>query len=152
MKIYLCGSCATDNRTTMMNIAKILRKAGFTLYCPWELKFADAWDMPQEQWAEKVFENDVLAIDNCDAIIMISYGRMSSAGSNWEQGYAYACNKPIYVIQIGDAQTSLMTFCGCNYFINSNNKDLEKDLKWLVEHIVKKDINQFIKECNTILT
>lgn len=45
--IYLAGSCSSEERTLMVNIAKFLRDNGKELYCPFELKIPDAWDYSQ---------------------------------------------------------------------------------------------------------
>lgn len=116
MKIYLAGSCGTDRRTQMQKIANALRKLNYEVYCPFELKIENAWDMPQEEWAQKVFDADVTAIDACDLVVMISPGRVSTAGTNWEQGYAYAKGKKVFVFQYTREPASLMTYCGCDNF------------------------------------
>ena len=125
-KIYLAGPCDSDHRTLMVNIADYVKflYAGHypgEVYCPWELKIENAWDYTQEDWAQMVFNKDVEAINAADFVIMISIGRQSTAGTNWEQGYAYATNKPVYVIQITDEPTSLMTYCGCKNFFNAGS-------------------------------
>ena len=130
--IHLAGPCDTDNRTLMVNIAdyvKFLYTDRYLgeVYCPWELKIENAWDYTQEVWAKKVFDKDVEAINAADFVIMISVGRHSTAGTNWEQGYAYALGKPVYVIQITEETTSLMTYCGCKDFYNTGNN--MKDIK-----------------------
>ena len=152
MKIYLCGPCDTTNRTTMVKAANILREYDYDVYCPWVMKIPEAWDMPQEVWAQKVFDNDIIALQSCDCLVMISFGRESTAGSNWEQGYAYGIGKPVYVIQITESPTSLMTYCGCNFFISSYNWKLKEDLEWVAKHIREKNIGYYQKECSTILT
>lgn len=116
MKIYLAGSCGTDRRTQMQKIATALRRLDYEVYCPFELKIENAWDMPQEEWAQKVFEADIAAIDACDLVVMISPGRISTAGTNWEQGYAYAKGKKVFVFQYTREPASLMTYCGCDNF------------------------------------
>lgn len=156
MKIYLAGPCDTENRTTMVNVAKWLRY--HEVYCPWELKIKNAWNYNQEEWSFKVFEADIKAIHNADAIVLISTGRISSAGTNWEQGYGYALGKPIYVIQITDATTSLMTFCGCTLFINTNKENLNQTITWLDEHLTLTEdereevLKYFESTCKTVLT
>lgn len=153
MKIYLCGPCDSENRTTMVEVSQTLRKEGYKVYCPFELKIENAWDMSQEKWAQKVFDKDIEAINSCDMIFMISLGRISSAGTNWEQGYAYAKNKPVYVFQITDNPTSLMTYCGCNYFINTDRKNLSDKIRQIVDYIKNKcDFNKEWQYCKTILT
>lgn len=152
-KIYLAGPCDTEHRTMMWEIATQLRENGkFIVYCPWELKVENAWDMPQEEWAQKVFEADIKAIQECDTFIMITPGRESTAGSNWESGYVFSLNKPSYIIQINDSPTSLMTFCGCTFFLNSNLKNLYDDIFWLIERMKNNDFTNYQKICKTILT
>ena len=136
----------------MVSVAKTLRDLGIDVYCPFELKIENAWDYPQEEWAHKVFNADIQALNNCDAMIMISLGRESTAGTNWEQGYMYANFKLVYVIQINNNPTSLMTFCGCNYFINTYESHLSTTLRWLVDKIKENRIGEYTKTCYTTLT
>ena len=149
MKIYLAGPCSAEHRTLLTNIAKGLRSYDYEVYAPFELQIPNAWDMSQEEWAEKVFDADVEAIDSSDIVVVISLGRESTAGTNWEQGYAYAKNKQVLVYQITEQPTSLMTYWGCARF---RNIDLHK------EDIVQEifcDINRFStpqKKCLTVLT
>ncbi len=122
--IYLAGSCSSEHRTFMRRIAEKLRELGETVYCPFELKIENAWDYSQEEWARMVFESDIKALDESETVIVISPGRISSAGTNWEQGYSYAKGKRVYVFQITEASTSLMTYCGCTVFRNTTENEL----------------------------
>ena len=151
--IYLSGSCASEDRTIMTKIAKYLRDAGNEVYCPFELKIENAWDYSQEQWASMVYDADIKALENSDVFLFISPGRISTAGSNWEQGYVCALNKDpgkkpkkIIVIQYTDSPTSLITFEGCHIFKNSNPKDLYKDILEAIVCIPGPKI------CKTVLT
>ena len=152
MKIYLAGSCSKEKRSRMEAVAAALREKGYEVYCPFELKIPNAWDYSQEDWAKMVFDKDVAAIDECDFIVMISDGRLSSAGTNWEQGYAYAKGKSIFVFQWADCETSLMTYCGCTRFLNL------RDFAGATNYIAKFPYETYIREkhelnpCRTILT
>ena len=126
--IYLAGSCASEQRTLMMNIAKHLRDYGKDVYCPFELKIENAWNYSQEEWSQLVFEADKTAIDKCDIFLIITPGRIGTAGTNWEQGYAYATKKRVIVIQYTDCPTSLMTYCACNTFVNTTTEKIYKDI------------------------
>lgn len=154
MKIYLAGPCDSENRSMMVNVAKELRNydSSIEVYCPFELKIENAWDYSQEEWAQMVFDKDIEAINNCDAMIMISLGRISSAGTNWEQGYAYAKGKQIIVFQITDVPTSLMTYCGCTYFINTIKEELIHALYWALEKLHDNTLCYYTDECRTVLT
>lgn len=147
---YVAGPCDSANRTFMVQVAKYLREKGAEIYCPWELKIENAWDMPQEEWAQKVFIADVAAIESCEAIIMISIGRNSTAGTNWEQGYAFAKGIPVHVIQVTNEPTSLMTYWGSTSFINSdkNYGGIKSELKWILEHPHESNHGK----CRTVLT
>lgn len=145
--IYLAGSCSSDQRTLMVKIADFLRKHNQEVYCPFELKIENAWDYPQEEWARMVFEADKNAIDACDLFLMVSPGRNSTAGSNWEQGYAYALGKKTVIVQFTDDQTSLMTFCGCTHFINTTRDRILVDIYNIIN-----DKFDDTKGCITVLT
>lgn len=144
--IYLAGSCSSEQRTLMKGIANKLRNSGREVYCPFELKIDNAWAYSQESWANEVFKKDIEALDKCELFLMISPGRVSSAGTNWEQGYAYAKGKDVIVIQYTDEQTSLMTFCGCTKFINSDTDELLNDIIDLIY------LGNNSNNCKTILT
>ena len=151
MKIYLAGPCDTENRTTMVQIAKAFREYGqYEVYCPWELKIENAWDMSQEEWARKVFEADIKAIQECDYMFSISLGRISSTGTAWEQGYAMGIKKPVAVIQINEENpTSLMTYCGCNLFTSVKNmQEFWPELQWVIDHMPM----TWHGKCKTVLT
>ena len=135
MKIYLAGPCDTENRTIMVKVARALREYGhYDVYCPWELKIENAWDISQEEWARQVFEEDIKAIQECDVFFMISQGRESTAGTNWENGYAYALNKHIVVIQITDKPTSLMTYASSSEFFNSSLADCLETVRKIINY------------------
>lgn len=149
MKIYLAGSCSIEQRTMMKQIAEKLRsRVNTEVYCPFELKIENAWDLPQEEWARRVFDEDTRAIREADVIVLVSPGRESTAGTNWEQGFAYALNKKIIVFQITNKPTSLMTFCGCTLFYNVEN---ERHMFNLLENALS-DQNTFKGFCETVLT
>ena len=144
--IYLAGSCSKDQRAVMEKIAKILRDNGYKIYCPFELKIENAWDYSQEDWAQKVFEADLDALNRAEMFLMITPGRNGTAGTNWEQGYMYAMKKPIVVVQITEDETSLMTFCSAGSFYNTSIDDLEDTILNAMENSTPRN------KCKTVLT
>lgn len=164
LNIYLGGSCSADSekdktRTRMTRIAEHLRGLGFvkSVYCPFELKVDKKdkngnWKLKKEVWAKKVFDEDIRAIDDCSVFLMISTGRESTAGVNFEQGYAYAKGKFIGVVQINDKETSLMTFCGNDIFTSiSTEEELFEKIDSILTAYVKGDMPKE-KLCKTVLT
>lgn len=156
IKVYLAGPCSTEERTLMVQVATVLRENDFDVYCPWELKIENAWDIPQEEWAREVFKADIAAINECDIFVMISYGRMSTAGTNWENGYAFALNKKIVIFQIIDVPTSLMTFSSASNFFNCSRENLIEKVKYAIR-CIEININGTMYQdnninCKTVLT
>lgn len=156
MKIYLAGPCDTENHTIMWKIATALRNSNkFQVYCPWEYQVENAWTYTQEDWASFVFNADITAIKEADIVLVVSVGRESTAGTNWEQGFAYGLGKDIVVIQITNNSTSLMTYCGCDMFFNLNKENVDEfneQLNKLV-HILQLPSDLWTHDpCKTVLT
>lgn len=154
MNIYLAGPCDSEHRSLMMNIKQEIIKIfkNDNLYCPFELKIPDAWNYSSEIWSQKVFDADIKAMNNSDFMIVISYGRISSTGTGWEQGYMWAKEKPIFVLQVNNNSTSLMTYCGCKNFYNvsENIQEISDALKFIAQNYNK--TNLLKKQCMTVLT
>lgn len=154
MNIYLAGPCDSEHRSLMMNIKQEIIKIfkNDNLYCPFELKIPNAWNYSSEIWSQKVFDADIKAMNDSDFMIVISYGRISSIGTGWEQGYMWAKEKPIFVLQVNNNPTSLMTYCGCKNFYNvsENIQEISDVLKFIAQNYNK--TNLLKKQCMTVLT
>lgn len=111
-KIYLATPLSGDKRADMSKAAVILRDAGFEVYCPVEHKIPNAWDYPNNEWGLMVFQSDIDAINSADLVVMLSYGRMSTAGANWEAGYSFGIGKQVIVVEMTDEIMSLMVANG----------------------------------------
>ena len=96
----------------MQKAKKILLDAGHELYVPLEHFIPNAWDYPNNEWGLMVFTSDINAIDWCDVLVLISYGRMGTAGSNWEAGYAFAKEKKVIVVEMTNETMSVMVANG----------------------------------------
>lgn len=157
MKVYLAGSCSSEHRSLMVNVKNMIIHAfgpELDLYCPFELKIENAWSYSAEIWSQKVFEKDIEALKSADLIILISHGRESSAGVNFENGVAWALGKKIFTLQITDKPTSLMTYCGCTNFYNttSSYSDLNNAIKFIATFWNEDEGHIFKHNCETILT
>lgn len=112
MKIYLAASLDTDKREDMYTALEILRNKGYDVYAPVEHFMPNAWDYPNHEWGLMVFESDIQAINNADIMVMLCYGRNSTAGTNWEAGYAFGIGKKVIVVEMIDDVMSLMVANG----------------------------------------
>lgn len=154
--IYLAGPCSPEHRTMMVAIGKFLREQlKYEVFCPFELKIENAWDYTQDEWSWLVFQKDIEAIDNSDIMVSISTGRISSGGTNWEQGYAYGKGKKdnIFVFQITNKPTSVMTKNGCAVFVNTNKKEILDSIRMVFEYYENGKIEELkYRPCTTVLT
>ena len=169
--IYLAASCSKDDRQLVKEIAMQLRhysetngEVDYFIYCPFELKIDEKdengnWKLSQEEWSKRVFKADIKEIVNCDIFLMLTPGRHSTAGTNFELGFVYGLNycghkiKSI-VVQYTDDETSLMTYNGCILFCNTNRKDMYYDIITALNTEPKFDEegDPVKEECTTILT
>ena len=106
--IYLASSLDQDKRNDMYTVIDILRKLGHNVYAPVEHKIQNAWDYPNNEWGLMVFSNDIEAINNAQIVVMLSYGRNSTAGANWEAGYAFGIGTKVIVVEMTNEPMSLM--------------------------------------------
>lgn len=99
-KIYLASSLNEEVRDEIIKAKTILENAGFEVYYPLDYKIPNAWDYPNAEWGLMVFQNDIYAIDNCDYLVLLTHGRNSTAGANWEAGYAFGKGKKVIVVEM----------------------------------------------------
>ena len=111
-KIYLAASLSQDKRKDMTEAIWMLREKGFDVYAPVEHTIPNAWDYPNSEWGLMVFTEDIQAIQNCDFVVLLSYGRNSTAGANWEAGYAFGLGKSVIVVEMTGEVMSLMVANG----------------------------------------
>lgn len=103
MKIYLAASLSEEHRADMFEALRILREEhGLEVYAPVEHKIPQDWDYPNSEWGLMVFSQDLMAIQQADIIVALSYGRLNSAGISWEAGYAYGLGKKIILVEMLD--------------------------------------------------
>lgn len=101
-----------------------LRSKGYEVYVPQEHEIKNAWELSNYEWAHKVFEEDVRAIENCDVVMILNFGMYSDSGTAWESGFAFALGKTCIQVLCGaDENTtySLMMTNGCHKIIRAEN-------------------------------
>ncbi len=101
LKVYLAASMDNDKRDKMYEAINILRIKGLDVYAPVEHKITNAWDYPNDEWGLMVFQNDINAINESNFLVLLSWGRHSTAGANWEAGYAFGTGIKVIVVEMG---------------------------------------------------
>lgn len=127
MKIYLASPLFTDEeKKNIEYIVSGLRAVGMDVYVPMEHTVENAWDLPNNVWANKVFEEDVRAIREADWVVAITYGMTDDAGTAWEIGFAYALSKKIAVVPINTTTYSLMVFQSATAICSKNGQEIPR--------------------------
>lgn len=112
MKIYLASSLDEDKRLATKTAREILESLGFEVYYPLDHFVEHAWEYPNAEWGLMVFQSDVEAIKACDICVFLTHGRNSTAGGNWEAGFAFGIGKKVIVVEMSDEPMSLMVANG----------------------------------------
>ncbi|MCA9905528.1 MAG: nucleoside 2-deoxyribosyltransferase [Anaerolineae bacterium] len=108
-------------------IDQVVREAGFTTFLPHRDGFEAARsDLPGIQ--ERVFREDVGAIDSCDIIVANLNGVATDDGTAWELGYGFARGKHIVGVytdwrtrmtRFPDQTLNIMLQCSLNHLCRS---------------------------------
>ncbi len=95
--VYLAAPINSDKFIVSQAVA-ILEDVGFEVYVPCKNFVEHAWDYPNDEWGLMVFQADIEAIKRSDYVVVLSFGRDSTAGTNWEAGYAFGIGKKVIVV------------------------------------------------------
>lgn len=113
MKIYLASPLSEHYRKNLKTAQGILIDKGFDVYMPVAKQIEHAWGWTNPEWGLQVFRRDVDAIQACDFVVVLNYGREeTTAGTAWEQGYAYGIGKKILLVEMTENTQSLMVANG----------------------------------------
>lgn len=117
MKIYLASPWFKEQeRACYEEMIKKLRGRGYDVYVPIEHTIPNAWEIPNSEWARKVFQADVEAIKQADEVWVLNFGMYSDSGTAWECGYAYGIGKKVRMLlhEVDNFDFSLMMCNGCD--------------------------------------
>lgn len=115
-KVYLATPVGDPTETLIRSNAaaaeEILVEKGFEVYCPWKIHVPHAWDYPNPEWGLMVFMADMVHLEEAEIVVVLSYGRVGTCGTAWEQGYAYAKDKKVIVVEMNEEIQSIMVANG----------------------------------------
>lgn len=121
-KIYLASPFFNEEELAIYRkVIKSLRSVGYDVYVPQEHDIPNAWDMPNNEWASKVFSEDVVAINECDVVMVLNHGMYSDSGTAWEAGYAFGRGKEVVQIIWGENTTYSLMMMGCVKVVHLDN-------------------------------
>lgn len=118
MKYYLAAPVVTDDDTKakVNAVYETLcdAKGAENVYRPGLHTVPNAWGITMQMWGQCVFTMDVLAIDDCEWLVLCDFGReKASAGTAWECGYAFAKGKKVLIITMPGANETSLMLNGC---------------------------------------
>ena len=124
-KVYLAASFAysskekTEARKSLIErVEELLKEKNLEVYVPHKHKIPNAWDMSMTEWSRRVFEMDKDALDECDILLFLSFGKENNSGAVWECGYAYGKNIPVITVRMTKDVESLMVTGGSHAVID----------------------------------
>ena len=119
-KVYIAGPFFNDEERNRMNRLKEYLSAerfkeNFEFFFPMDSTVAQAMELPNHEWAKKVFEADKDEILKSDMVIAIYDKQYSDSGTAWELGYAHGLNIPVQLLCTDlNSDNSLMTMCAAS--------------------------------------
>lgn len=122
-KIYLAApivNISKDWKEKIANVKKAFVESvhSFYVYDPVDHGVPNAWGMSMEEWSKCIFALDVVAIDDCDWVVVCDFGRQMTSGTSWEAGYAFGKGKKILIIRMNEEDTTdysvMMNGCSAN--------------------------------------
>lgn len=119
-KVYIAGPFFNDEERDRMNRLKKyfsddMFKKNFEFFFPMDSLVAQAIELPNHEWAKKVFESDKDEILKSDMVIAIYDKHYSDSGTAWELGYAYGLNIPVKLLCTDlNSDNSLMIMCAAD--------------------------------------
>lgn len=107
-KVYIASPFFNEEEIRALSeVEKILKSRGFDVFSPREHEVRDG-DVGTSEWSRATFLIDRNAIDRCDLMVMLYWGNYSDSGTAWECGYAYAKNKPVVVLHLGETSNLMV--------------------------------------------
>ena len=134
MRIYIAGPFShTEERESLEHMIDLIKKKypEANLYIPMEFKVEEdyqkedgTWNLPNYEWAKRVYESDIKHLDTANMVIALYVGHYCSSGTIWEMGYAKGKGIPVvvYIPECVNGDMSLMVMNGFDsYFGEDSN-------------------------------
>lgn len=114
--IYLAAPFFNEKeRSAVERLATELRGL-YKVYVPMEHTIEDAWNLSNNEWGKRVFDEDIRAIDNSKMVVVLDWGHYGDTGTAWECGYAYGKGKNVHRFRMNQESVySLMMEFGCSH-------------------------------------
>ena len=105
MKVYIAGPFSKpEEREALKQMIGIVstRYSHSDIYIPMEYKVPGdfqkldgTWNLSNQEWARKVYENDINQLNKSEIVFALYVGHYCSSGTIWEAGYANGKGIPV---------------------------------------------------------
>jgi nucleoside 2-deoxyribosyltransferase len=101
-RVYLASPFFNELEVeTVEKIAEILKSKGLEVFEPMNNQMEEL-EAGSRHWSIETFMNDVKFIKWAEIVVGVYHGNYSDSGTAWELGYAYATDKPVILIHVGE--------------------------------------------------
>lgn len=119
MKVYLAAPFFNNNEIKHVELVEdVLRQKGLDFFSPMRNQMDDL-EAGTRHWSIETFMNDIKFIKACDIMVAIYHGNYSDSGTAFEIGYAYATDKPVITVHVGE-NSNLMVHEGSHANLTLN--------------------------------
>lgn len=132
MRVYIAGPFShPEEKESLQHMIELIKKKypEVNYYIPMEFKVEGdfqkpdgTWNLPNEEWAKKVYESDIKHLNTANVVIALYVGHYCSSGTIWEIGYACGKGIPViaYIPEWVKGDVSLMVMNGFNYYLGED--------------------------------
>lgn len=111
--VYIASPFFSQTEIEIVNqVEDILKEKGLNFFSPMRNQM-EHLEVGTRQWSTETFMNDLKYIKWAEVVVGIYHGNYSDSGTAWELGYAYATDKPVILIHVGE-NSNLMVHEGAH--------------------------------------
>ncbi|WP_040950957.1 nucleoside 2-deoxyribosyltransferase [Gorillibacterium massiliense] len=101
-RVYLASPFFNEKEITILEqVEKILADKGLNVFSPFRNNVKNV-EVGSRQWSIETFMKDIKYIKWSEIVVGIYHGNYSDSGTAWELGYAFATDKPVILIHVGE--------------------------------------------------
>ncbi len=102
-RVYLASPFFNEKEIEYVEqVEKILEEKGLNVFSPMRNQLDEKLETGSRQWSIETFMNDLKYIKWAEIVVGIYHGNYSDSGTAWELGYAYASDKPVILVHVGE--------------------------------------------------
>jgi nucleoside 2-deoxyribosyltransferase len=107
-RVYLASPFFNEMEIeTVEKVAEILKAKGLEVFEPMKNQM-EGLQAGERHWSIETFMNDIKFIKWSEVVVAVYHGNYSDSGTAFEIGYAYATDKPVITVHVGDSSNLMV--------------------------------------------